>query len=495
MSILNRRTFLRGAGSVAIALPLLESMIGRASAQVAPKRFLVCFAGASTSPSHFRPSTTGAGYAMTRGIAPLAGRSLPAASSPINPMLVPSGGFTYDSVVDDVTVISNLYIPWNTVTNVPEGGRTLQFHASTPQPLLTGTRCLASSSGSPSSTFEGPSADQIVAPRISGDARLGSIELRVQPGGYRAGDGGVKSRISYRQAAGGSVSAVDPIASPRVAFERLFGSFEPPTSTGAPDPALRRRRSILDAVRTSTTALTARLAHADRLRIDQHLTHIRELERLVMDIPDTTATSCRVPADPGADPPVALSTGVDDAVMGWAEEERRAQAMVELVRLGFACDLVRSGSLMFTYFQSFMNVEPIFGVRNDQHEVGHGAAGDAQSRNMGDVMAWHVKHFATLIAGLRDTPEGTGTVLDSAAMVLLMEGGYGFDPEAGANGKSHSSEGMAALIAGGAGGLRGGQHLDGGERHPASVTLSAMRAVGVDGALGDVAEPFPGLTG
>jgi len=43
-----------------------------------------------------------------------------------------------------------------------------------------------------------------------------------------------------------------------------------------------------------------------------------------------------------------------------------------------------------------------------------------------------------------------------------------------------------ALLAGGAGGMTHGQHVDGGAMHPASVFVSAMQAVGVTDALGEV---------
>ena len=78
---LTRRTLLRGAGGVAVGLPLLEAMLdsgsARAQAAAAPKRYLVVFDGQSlggdddTLLSDFIPDRTGAGYDLKAPPAPL----------------------------------------------------------------------------------------------------------------------------------------------------------------------------------------------------------------------------------------------------------------------------------------------------------------------------------------------------------------------------------------------------------------------------------------
>jgi len=119
----------------------------------------------------------------------------------------------------------------------------------------------------------------------------------------------------------------------------------------------------------------------------------------------------------------------------------------------------------------------------DQHELGHSGNGTTA---ISEVIAWHIDHFAYLVARLRDTPEGAGNVLDNTAMVLLHEGGHGYDPGTGEDNSSHSTENMITMIAGRAGGLVGGVHVDGAGRHPVHVLNTAMRAVGVDEDLGEV---------
>ena len=79
MRVLDRRTFLRGAGGVGIALPFLEAMLPRhASAQTAPRRYVVCFAGMSLGRDNagkltdIVPDRVGAGFDLKLPLAPLA---------------------------------------------------------------------------------------------------------------------------------------------------------------------------------------------------------------------------------------------------------------------------------------------------------------------------------------------------------------------------------------------------------------------------------------
>src|SRR6185295_6592466 len=73
--------------------------------------------------------------------------------------------------------------------------------------------------------------------------------------------------------------AVD--VNPRSVFERLFGTVDPSL-----DPATRARRalyrkSILDQTRESTQSLVKDLGSADRRKIDEYLTSVREVEKRV----------------------------------------------------------------------------------------------------------------------------------------------------------------------------------------------------------------------
>ena len=129
----------------------------------------------------------------------------------------------------------------------------------------------------------------------------------------------------------------------------------------------------------------------------------------------------------------------------------------------------------------------------DIHQVGHTHVVPREA--MGDVVAWHVGHFARLVRLLKETPEYDGSsVLDHTVLVLCFEGGHGEDPTDGSY-STHSTENMSVIVAGRAGGLQPGQHIDGARRHPAQATLSAMRAAGYAGTFGDFDDGIDELYG
>jgi hypothetical protein len=89
-----------------------------------------------------------------------------------------------------------------------------------------------------------------------------------------------------------------------------------------------------------------------------------------------------------------------------------------------------------------------------------------------------------------------GSLLDNCAVVFLNEGGFGSDAAFGDEWSSHTTENMACLVAGGAGGLVRGQHIVApqGRNHPANVLVTLMNAVGLDtDTLGEVSGTIASL--
>ncbi|MEM6996259.1 MAG: DUF1552 domain-containing protein, partial [Myxococcota bacterium] len=170
-------------------------------------------------------------------------------------------------------------------------------------------------------------------------------------------------------------------------------------------------------------------------------------------------------------------------------ELERGRLLADLMQMAFTCDLTRVGTLMYTMFQSMMNANPLGGQNWDCHASHHMAGPNA----VVPIAAWHVDQFAYLVAKLRDTPEGAGSLLDNCAVVFMTEGGNGaFEAQSGL---SHSLDQMVYMVAGGAGGLRRGEHIvapDG--THPIQLVISAMNAVGVDvDTVGEVSGAMPSV--
>jgi hypothetical protein len=290
------------------------------------------------------------------------------------------------------------------------------------------------------------------------------------------------------------------VVSPRAAFDALFSNFTPPNDAAAAARQaflLRARKSVLDLVDGKLQRLAANpgLGRADQQRLERHADEIRTLERQISTLPPTMTATCAKPADPGADPAIGGAQGVDGAGantygtnLGYSGEEQRARVFCDLVHMAVTCDLTRVVSFMFTMFQSHLNMYALTGQKADLHEIGHN--GDPVSK----AIAWHLKHFAYLVGKLRDTSEAGGSLLDSTVLVFLHEGGHGLDTATGAQNSTHSTQNMACLIAGRAGGLKPGQHVAAAGKHPANVLITAMNAAGVAGnALGEVTGNIPAL--
>jgi hypothetical protein len=253
---------------------------------------------------------------------------------------------------------------------------------------------------------------------------------------------------------------------------------------------------VLDLVDRRMGGLMHRLGAADRARLERHFHEIRALEERLDVMGPETGGACQQLPDPGADPPLGGEPASEDAYdvnAGYSGEDQRLRVLCDLMHMAFACDLTRVGSLMFTMFQSFMNVSPISGHAFGLHDLTH--TGDPWQ--LADVIAWHVDHFAYLVAKLRDTAEGAGSLLDGCAVLLLNEAGAGVSYENGGTWSAHSTDNMAVLVAGGAGGLRRGEHMvaPAGLAHPGNVVVTAMHAVGVDTDFGEVSGIIPGLLG
>lgn len=458
---LSRRSWLLGSAGAVITLPWLEAMVPEARAQVvSPTRFLICFAGLSThNPTLIAPTKLGANYDLA-------------------PALRPLGQF---AVQGDVSVVSELLMP-----SSGPGSWAGKWHCNNLGPLISGV----STPGEARQTSpipKGPTADQLVADRLAGNARFRSLELRVQPEVYRENNESAGT-ISYRSTPGG-LQANSPQSSPSQSFRTLFGG-----PAGKDDPALMARlaegRSVLDLVSKRSGALLNRLGVRDRQRLQRHFDEVRGLETRLQAMTALPGGDCRAPQVPEQDPSVASGTATnslgDVRIVGFGDENARALLMTDMLHMALTCDMARTATLVYTFAQSFIDSVRLLGRgAKDLHEMSHGAG---TPEDVAAALAWHVGHFARLVRLMKDTPEGGGNLLTNTAMILLFEGGVD------ALGDPHSGEHMVALTAGSAGGLRGGLHVNAAQAHPASVLITGMRAVGHPGdQLGEIRGAIPQL--
>lgn len=500
---LHRRTFLRGAGGVAIGLPVLECMLNGngtayAGGESIPQRYGIVFAGQAlggdgyaknenrvagrnfTEEGHFiAPAQTGSGYTLTTPLQPVA------------------------DLVDDFSIVSNMRIPWNAGSvegdAVPMGGAYRDFHGGGCSPLLSGTRSTA-----PNFTSNGITSDQVMA-GINPGSLYDSLVLRAQPSWYLSGSSYAgRQYLSYT----GPQQPVEAQVSPQNAFTTLFGNFTPDNDDDAArlDFELRSRRSVLDLITAKRQGIIGRVGNADRIRLEQHFDELRDLEMRISAIDPGATASCVLPPNPGADPEIggdnAGSGSADIGTnTGYSDEDLRANILADLIHMAFICDLTRVATLQVTVFQSHMNVWQLTNdlglpIRADQHEVGHN--GDADNRGqvvVSTILGWHVGIWGRLVRKLKETNEGAGTALDNSAIVFMAEAGHGLQLNDGVSDyATHSVEEMVQLTAGRAGGLQPGKHIDAGGAHPVQNLISAMQATGYEGSsLGEVNGNIPEL--
>jgi Protein of unknown function (DUF1552) len=478
---LPRRTLLRGACGAAVALPLLECMMPERQAQAAdpPKRYFVGFGGFSLnvdqSPGAHSlvPDTVGANWDVKQMLAPLNGYA-DANGAPVK---------------ERISVVSGLDIPHASDVNaMPPGSRypgdSFHFHGNA---MLCGLQQQGELDGS----VTGMSSDQIVADAIGQTNIFESLVYRAQALFYNTG-GGTFDKSHHRDTlsfdTGGQ--AIAARTSPKSAYESLFTSFTPedPVEAVAKELELLKRKSILDHVDRSINGLLPQLSAWDRQRMDRHYDEIRALEQLLEATGPEQNANCMLLPHPGDDPPLGGEFGqpfawnVND---GYSNEEARARVLTRLMHMAFVCDLTRVGTFMYTMFQSFMNAHPLVGASYNVHALNH----LGQQTQHAAMIQWHMDHFGELVAMLRDTPEAGGSVLDNCAMAFLIEGGFRSATTTVPGGHSHTTENMACLVAGGAGGLKQGHHVvaPNGANHPCNVLVSLMNAAGVDvTSLGDV---------
>jgi hypothetical protein len=443
---LPRRTFLRGVGAT-LALPLLDGMIpvfgGCVAAAAAPRRLGIVY--------------------VPNGI--FMGRWTPqgdAAALEVTPILQPLAAFRDQLVM--VTGLSN-----SQGDALP--GEGAGDHARASGAYLTGVHPKKTEGAD---IRAGVSMDQIAAGVLGQNTELASLELSLEsrePVG--ACDPGYScaymNTLSWR-------SPTTPLPmenDPRVVFERLFGASQ------STDPAVWRARrdqdrSILDAVRAKASRLRLELGSPDRVKLDQYLEAIRDLERRIARSEQQAAREL-----PAFDQPAGIPRTF----------EEHAKLMFDLQVLAYQADLTRVITFMVGH-ETSQRAYPEIGVSDAHHPLSHHGGNREKIERLIKVNTYHATVFAYYLEKLRATPDGDGSLLDHLTLIY----GSGMS-----DGNIHNHHDLPTLVVGGgSGAIKGGRHL----RYPAktpvtNLFLTLLDKVGVPlDTLGDSngrLEPLAGV--
>jgi hypothetical protein len=415
---LHRRTFLRGMGAT-VALPLLDAMI--------PARTLL----ASTAA---RPVPRLAFVYFPHGAimdewTPCADRS----DLQLGRILEPLTPFR-----SRLTIVSGLE---NRHAYGP-------VHAITPGTWLSGV-----SPRRNGDVADGATADQLGADHLGQDAALPSITLATEePRKIGAGvwegeyDAGYGTTISFR-------AAHQPVPMefrPRAIFNRLF--HRDATADGH-EACSGPSAGVLDLVAADAASLRKRLGPADRVVLGEYLDTVRDVERRV-DKAEKWACS-----------------GTDSQCEVADQFVERMKLMFDMAALAFRADITRVASIMMAAETSSMTYDHL-GVPESFHLLSHHQNDPEKIEKLVAIQAFHTRMFATFVRTLENLPDGDGSILDRS---LILFGSNMSD--------SHAHDHFPlplAVIGGGCGTLRGGQHLRYPDHTPMSnLLLTMLRRAGV----------------
>jgi hypothetical protein len=290
-------------------------------------------------------------------------------------------------------------------------------HAITPGTWLSG-RSPRLRQGSGEAT-----ADQLAADHFGHDVLLPSIAVATEePKQIGAGiwqgeyDENNSTTISFRP-------AQVPVAMefrPRAVFDTLFQAGVPVST------------SVLDRVTGDVARLRRRLGRADRTVLGDYLETIRDVERRV------------------------------DMEEGFSE---RMALMFDMIALAFRADITRVASIMMAAETSAMTYDHL-GVPDSFHLLSHHQNDSEKIEKLVRIQTFHTQMVAEFVRTLAELPEGDGSILDRSLILF------------GSNmSNSHAHDHFPlplAVIGGGGGTLRGGQHLRYPDRTPMSNLLLTM---------------------
>ena len=384
-SHLSRRTFLRGTG-VSLALPFLDAMWGRkalaAAETVPPKRLVTICASLGIYGPDFFPAESGEAYMPT----------------PYLKMI--------EAHRKDFTVFSNVCHP-------DQNGR--DGHASE-MTWLTGAR--HPGLGGFRNTI---SLDQFIAEKIGFETRYPSLQFNTGGGGSQ----------SYTR----SGVMIPAESRPSKVFAKLFldgSKYEVEQQMRK----LHEGRSIMDTVGEEAKRLQGRFGSADRDKLDEYFTSVREMEQRLQ---KAEAWVQKPKPKVDAQPPEDIKDEKD--LIG------RMNLLFDLIPLAFQTDSTRAITMLV---QGRGDVPAIPGVKTDHHNLSHHGQDPEKIAQLRLIETAQLKALGTLLEKLKTKQEGSKRLLDSTAVLYGSNLG---------NANSHDWHNLPLLLAGG--GFQHGKHHTG----------------------------------
>ena len=400
---IDRRTVLKGFGAT-LALPFLETMmpsgVFAASVPKIPIRTAFIFVPNGVNMEHWVP--TGTEYPST-----------------LKPL---------ESLKNYINVMSGL-----TQKNAFALGDGAGDHARSASAWLTGCHPKKTSGAN---IKAGISIDQILAKEFGDKTRFGSLELGCERGGL-AGDCDSGYSCAYSNSVSWRTEST-PVAkevNPRLVFERLFQSEDINETSQSRAERLAENKSILDFVLEDAKLLNKKLGTTDRMKLDEYMTGIREIERRISFV-ENQSKSNNIQQFSNIDIPSDYGDHI--------------RLMGDLMVLAFQTDTTRISTFMFANEGSNRSYKSI-GVSDGHHEMSHHQRNPEKLEALRKINTFHTTQLAYILNKMHSVREGDKTLLENS-MVLY---GAGI-----CDGDRHNHDDLPLLLAGKAGGkISSGKHL------------------------------------
>ena len=441
---ISRRTALKGLG-VSIALPFLETFAPRASFGAAeaaagsfPRRMVFVYFPNGVWMDAWKSTGEGADFKL--------GPTLSALERFKSQMLV------FSNLADK---------------NAKGGGA----HACTMPAYLSGESIYKTAGND---IRAAKTCDQLVAQKIGTVTRFPSLELGCdfgqQDGFCDTGYSCVyQTNISWKSETTPAPKEVNP----RIVFDRLFAGVSAGETSIVQQQREAMNLSILDFVREQAREINRVVSAADRRRMDEYLTSIRDIER-------------RIQAPP-PELPKGAAGGMERPTRVPTLFREHFRLMADMLVLALQTDMTRVATFVMAT-EGNRRSYPELGFTEEHHGVSHHTRKPDLIEKFTKINEHHVGEMAYLIDRLSKVREGEGSLLDNSMIVY----GSGM-----ADGNRHAHADIPTLLFGKGGGtIDPGRHIVCPEETPVcNLWLSLMDRMGLkQERFGDSTGLLTGLT-
>ena len=403
---LSRRMLLKASG-ISMALPLLHAMgekLGAKAQSPQPRRMVAINTNLGILSDHFYPEKSGSEFELTPYLEPL------------------------KELRDQFSIISGCSHPDVTGGHSAE----VSFLTAAPHPGAVSFR-------------NSISLDQFAAQYIGEYTRIPTLTLNVS-----------KKKISQSLSFTNSGVMIPAESSPSSVFKTLFlsGNQE---DIDRRIHDLRVGRSILDTVAQRASSLKKKLGAADKERLDQYYTSVREVERRLH-----IAEEWEHKPKPKVEAPIPI----DQEYL-----PEKLATIYDLIHLALTTDSTRLVTLLIK-LDGFSSHIP--GVRTESHNLSHHVGRKDKLVELKYLELAQFRALANFLSKLHETPDGqtSRTLLDQTQVLYGSNLG---------NGNNHDTHNLPVLLAGGD--FKHGQHLafDRKKNTPfCNVQLSMLQQLGIE---------------